>query len=65
MGVGEQGRSLITMGCNCGGKKQNVDYVVTFKHDGSQVTVGSLAEVRMQLAKSAKGGTYRSVPKSG
>lgn len=51
------------MGCNCGGKRQNVEYVVTFKHDGSTATVSSISEVRMLLARSPKGGNYRAVTK--
>lgn len=53
------------MACgSCRGKKQNVDYEVTFRHDGSKVTLGSLSEVRFALAKSPQGGTYKAVPKA-
>jgi hypothetical protein len=49
-------------GC-CGAQSQPVDYLVTFKHDGSQVTVSSLQEARLLLASSPKGGTKVPVPR--
>lgn len=55
------------MGCNCGGARTLIDYQVTLRSDGSQVTVkhedGGLAAVRQLLAKSPQGGTYRAVPR--
>ena len=51
------------MGCNCGGKKQNVDYLITFRHDGSVRTVSSLPDVRRALSESPSGGTYKAVPR--
>lgn len=49
-------------GC-CGAQSQPVDYLVTFKHDGSQITVSSLQEARMKLAASPQGGTKVAVPR--
>lgn len=49
-------------GC-CGAQSQPVDYLVTFKHDGSQVTVSSLQEARLLLNSSPKGGTKVPVPR--
>lgn len=47
----------------CGNKQAHVDYEITFKHDGSKLTVSSLPEVRGQLAASPQGGTYKAVPR--
>lgn len=52
------------MACgSCGGRAKNVNYKVTFKHDGSTVTLSSLPEVRIALANSPQGGTYEAVRK--
>lgn len=52
------------MACACGGKKQNVDYLITYKHDGSTERVSSIPEARMKTAKSPRGGTYKPVPRT-
>jgi hypothetical protein len=49
------------MACACNGKKQNVDYVITYKHDGSTETVSSLPEARIKLQRSPQGGTHKAV----
>lgn len=46
---------------SCGGKRKDVDYVITFKHDGSKVTVSSLPEARILRAQSPSGGTIEPV----
>lgn len=48
----------------CGAKQGQVDYEITFKHDGSTLVVASLSDVRIKLAASPKGGTYRAVPRA-
>lgn len=40
-----------------------MDYVVTFKHDGSEATVSTHAEARILAAQSPKGGSIRTVPR--
>jgi hypothetical protein len=47
-----------------GGRRQNVDYVITFKHDGSKVTVSNLSEARILRAQSPSGGTIEPVPRT-
>lgn len=48
---------------SCGGNRVRNDYEITYKHDNSTETVTDLAQVRVKLAKSPAGGTYRAVPK--
>lgn len=54
------------MACgSCGGRpRQDVDYVITFKHDGSQVTVSSRVEADILRAQSPKGGTIEMVART-
>ena len=51
------------MGCACGGKKQNVDYEVTFKDGSPTVVVDSMAKVRIALAQSSRGGSFKIIQK--
>jgi hypothetical protein len=55
------------MACgSCGGKRQSVSYEITYKHDGSREVItpqeGGLATVRVRLAASQRGGTYKALP---
>ena len=62
-GPGRRVKGRTEMAGCCGAQSQPVDYLVTFKHDGSQVTVSSLQEARLLLASSPKGGTKVPVPR--
>lgn len=53
------------MACgSCGSRRQGVEYVITYRHDGSKETVSSLAEARLKLAQSPQGGSHKAVPKA-
>lgn len=62
VGRGRRLRGTDMAGC-CGNKQAQVDYVITFKHDGSKKTVSSLSEARMERAASPQGGTIEAVPR--
>lgn len=53
------------MACGaCGGRKPaNTEYLITYKHDGSQERVPTLGEARLKLAQSPQGGRRDVVPK--
>ena len=49
---------------SCGGKKRtDQEYLITYKHDGSQERVATLGEVRMKIEMSPLGGTKQLVAK--
>ena len=49
----------------CGNRTNpNVEYEITYKHDGSKERVATLEEVRMKLAASPQGGVRRAVAKA-
>lgn len=48
----------------CGNRSNpNVEYEVTYKHDGSTERVATLSEATMKLAASPQGGSKRAVAK--
>lgn len=53
------------MACgSCGGKKRtDQEYLITYKHDGSQERVATLGEARIKLSMSKQGGTKQLVSK--
>lgn len=55
------------MGSCCGGAKAVTDYEITFRDGSPNRTVtaeeGGLVTVRQLLARSAKGGTFKAVPR--
>lgn len=49
----------------CGNRTNpNVEYEITYKHDGSKERVATLSEATMKLAASPKGGIKRAVAKA-
>lgn len=46
-----------------GGARKNVQYEITYRHDGSKEVVDTLAEANIRIAQSPKGGVRRAVPK--
>lgn len=51
---------------SCGGKKRtDQEYLITYKHDGSQERVATLGEARLRLAQSKQGGSKQLVAKLG
>lgn len=49
---------------SCGGKRRDVEYVVTFADGSPQRTFASHAEARIAAAQSAKGGKIDIKPKT-
>lgn len=54
------------MACgSCGGKKRpDQEYLITYKHDGSQERVATLGEARLKIQMSPQGGRRELVAKA-
>lgn len=54
------------MACSaCGGKQRaDMEWLITYNHDGSTERVATVGEARLKLSKSRKGGTKVMVPKA-
>lgn len=46
-----------------GGARKNVQYEITYRHDGSKEIVDTLAEANIRIAQSPQGGVRRAVAK--